>query len=74
MATTALLGVLLEKVMWGPMRAKGAGLLQLLLMSIGLAFVIRYGIQFAWGTEVRTLDVNVTGTVQFLGLPIGRTD
>ena len=43
--------------MWGPMRARGAGMLQLLLMSIGLAFVIRYVIQFIWGTELRQLDV-----------------
>ena len=62
----------LEKVMWAPMRARGAGMLQLLLMSIGLAFVIRYAIQFIWGTELRQLDVNVTATVEFLGLSIGR--
>ena len=37
MLMTAVLGVVLEKVMWGPMRARGAGMLQLLLMSIGLA-------------------------------------
>ncbi|MET0824232.1 MAG: branched-chain amino acid ABC transporter permease, partial [Solirubrobacterales bacterium] len=45
-ATTALLGIALEKIMWAPMRSRGAGMLQLLLMTIGLAFVIRYGIQF----------------------------
>jgi neutral amino acid transport system permease protein len=73
-AATALLGVAFEKAMWGPMRARGAGLLQLLLMSIGLAFLIRYSIQFAWGTEIRTLDVNDTDTVEFLGLRIGRTE
>jgi neutral amino acid transport system permease protein len=72
-ATTALLGVALEKVMWGPMRSRGAGMLQLLLMAIGLAFVIRYGIQFIWGTELRQLDVNRTDTVNFLDLRIGRT-
>jgi neutral amino acid transport system permease protein len=72
-ATTALLGVALEKAMWGPMRTRGAGMLQLLLMAIGLAFVIRYGIQFVWGTELRQLDVNRTDTVEFLGLSIGRT-
>jgi neutral amino acid transport system permease protein len=71
---TALLGVSFEKVMWGPMRSRGAGLLQLLLMSIGLAFLIRYSIQFIWGTEIRSLDVNNTDTVQFLGLRIGRTE
>ena len=74
MATTAVLGIFLEKVMWGPMRARGAGMLQLLLMAIGLALVIRYVIQFIWSTELRRLDVNVTETVEFLGLTIGRTN
>jgi neutral amino acid transport system permease protein len=49
-------------------------MLQLLLMAIGLALVIRYGIQFVWSTELRQLDVNRTDTVQFLGLTIGRTN
>ena len=74
MATTAVLGIFLEKVMWGPMRARGAGMLQLLLMAIGLALVIRYAIQFVWSTELRQLHVNRTETVQFLGLTIGRTN
>jgi neutral amino acid transport system permease protein len=74
MAATAALGIFLEKVMWGPMRAKGAGMLQLLLMSIGLALVIRYGIQYIWSTELRQLPVNRTDTVKFLGLTIGRTN
>ncbi len=72
-AITALLGIFLEKIMWAPMRGRGAGILQLMLMTIGLAFVIRYGIQFVWGTELRQLDVNRTGTVNFLDLRIGRT-
>jgi neutral amino acid transport system permease protein len=74
MATTALLGVFFERVMWGPMRARRAGLLQLLLMSIGLAFVIRALVQYIWSTDVRILDVNATATVDFLGLRIGRTE
>ena len=74
MLTTAVLGIVLEKVMWGPMRARGAGMLQLLLMAIGLALVIRYSIQFIWSTELRQLDVNRTATVDFLGLTIGRTN
>jgi neutral amino acid transport system permease protein len=73
MVTTALLGVFLERVMWGPMRARGGGVLQLLLMSIGLALVIRYVIQYIWGTDIRSLDVNVTATVEFLGVRLGRT-
>jgi branched-chain amino acid transport system permease protein len=74
MAATALLGVFVERVMWRPMRAKRAGFLQLILMSIGLAFVIRSAIQWFWGTEIRTLNVDITSTVTFLGLRIGRTE
>ena len=71
---TAVLGVAFERIMWGPMRARKAGLLQLLLMSIGLLFLLQNTIQFIWGTEIRSLDVNVTDSVEFLGLRIGRTD
>jgi neutral amino acid transport system permease protein len=71
---TAALGVLSERVMWRPMRARGAGLLQLMLMTLGLAFVIRYGIQMIWGTIPRRLDVDVTSSISFLGLRIGRTE
>jgi neutral amino acid transport system permease protein len=71
---TAVLGVAFERIMWGPMRARKAGLLQLLLMSIGLLFLLQNSIQFIWGTEIRSLNVNVTDTVEFLGLRIGRTD
>ena len=72
MLATAALGIVLERVMWAPMRNRGAGMLQLLLMSIGLALVIRYAIQYVWGTELRQLEVNDTATVDFLGLSIGR--
>jgi neutral amino acid transport system permease protein len=74
MAATALLGLLSERLMWRPMRAKGAGFLQLMLMAIGLAFLIRSAIQWFWGTQIRTLDVDVTDSVTFLGLRIGQTE
>ena len=74
MAATALLGFLSERIMWRPMRAKGAGWLHLMLMTIGLAFLIRSTVQWFWGTEIRTLDVNVTDSVSLLGLRIGQTE
>ncbi len=73
MVATALLGLLFERVLWGPMRAKHAGFLQLILMSIGLAFLLRAIIQWFWSTDIRVLDVDTTSTVQFLGLRIGQT-
>ncbi|MGH2945673.1 MAG: branched-chain amino acid ABC transporter permease [Solirubrobacteraceae bacterium] len=73
-AVTAALGVASDRIMWRPMRAKKAGLLQLLLMAIGLAFVIRHGIQLIAGTAPRRLDVDVTTSVGLIGLRIGRTE
>jgi neutral amino acid transport system permease protein len=73
MIATALIGILFERLLWGPMRAKRAGFLQLILMSIGLAFLLRAIVQWFWSTEIRTLDVDTTSTVNFLGLRIGQT-
>jgi neutral amino acid transport system permease protein len=73
-AATAVLGLGFELTMWRPMRARGAGLLQLLLMAIGLAFVIRYGIQYVAGSEIRTLPFDRTSTVELAGLRLGRTE
>ena len=73
MATTAVLGVFFERVMWGPMRAKRAGLLQLLLMSIGLAFLIRAVVQYVWSTDIRKLDVDNIDTIELLGVRLGTT-
>jgi neutral amino acid transport system permease protein len=73
-ALTAVLGVVFERVLWKPMRAIHAGMLQLLLISLGLALVIRNTIQFIWGSELRSVDVDVFSTVSFLGLRIGQTE
>jgi neutral amino acid transport system permease protein len=73
MLTTAIMAIAFETVLWRPMRSRGAGLLQLLLTSIGLALVIRSVIQYFWSTDIRVLDVNSVATVSFLGLRIGRT-
>ncbi len=43
-------------------------------MSIGLAFLLRAAIQWFWGTEIRSLDVDNTSVVEFLGLRIGETE
>ena len=70
---TAVFALLLELSMWRPMRRKGAGMFQLLLMSLGLGFVIRYVIQLVAGTEVRQVGSNVTSTIRVGDIYIGRT-
>ncbi len=57
-AAVAALGLVLEYSVWAPMRRKGAGVMQLLLLSIGLAFVLRNLILFQWTGATRTLDVD----------------
>ena len=74
MAATAIMALAFERILWRPMRVRGAGLLQLLLMSIGLAFVIRAVVQYIWGTQIRDLDVDDTSSVVFLDLRIGETE
>jgi neutral amino acid transport system permease protein len=59
-AVTAAIGLMLEWAIWRPMRNRGAGVMQLLLMTIGLAFVLRNLVLLFWGGEVRTLDVDQT--------------
>ena len=73
-AITAALGVAFELTLWRPMRARGAGLLQLLLIAIGLAFILRNGIQFFAGTQPRSLRVDVVDSVSVLGVRIGQTE
>lgn len=70
-ACTAALAVVLEFVMWRPVRRKGAGMLQLLLMAIGLALVIRYSVQLIAGSQLRTFDIAAVESIEFLGLRIG---
>jgi len=69
---TAAFGVFIEMIMWRPMRKRKAGTLQLLLMAIGLAFVIRNVIQMIAGAGQQRIDVNTTETIEFIGLTIGR--
>jgi len=70
---TAVFALLLELSMWRPMRRKGAGMFQLLLLSLGLGFVMRYVIQLVAGTEVRQVGGNVTSTIRVGDIYIGRT-
>jgi neutral amino acid transport system permease protein len=71
---TAALAVVLELGLWGPLRRRGAGTLELILSTIGLAFLIRYTIQFAAGADLRQLPVNATSSYALGGgVTIGQT-
>lgn len=55
-----------EFAIWRPIRRRGAGLLQKLLMAIGLALVLRYAIQFRFGGSRDFYRIDNTGTIDWL--------
>lgn len=58
----AVVGLVSEALIWRPMRNRGAGIMQLLLLSIGLAFVMRNLILFGWGGQEKRLSIDNTRT------------
>lgn len=73
-AMTAVLSLGLEIGLWRPLRRRGAAGLQLILASIGLAFLLRYAIQFVAGPDLQQLRANDTSSVSLGGgVYIGRT-
>ncbi len=59
MVMTALLGIALELGLWRPIRRKGAGIVSLFIVSIGLALVLRNSILLWQGGAPRRYDVDV---------------
>ncbi|HKI90972.1 MAG TPA: branched-chain amino acid ABC transporter permease, partial [Gaiellaceae bacterium] len=58
MAATAVLSLLLDAVLWRPLRARRAGFMSLFLASIGLALVLRQALLLVAGPQPRSYDVN----------------
>lgn len=69
-----LLTVVLDLLIWRPMRGKDAGLLTLIIISIGLALALRNGIIITWGTGVVDFPGSSGGPLQVLpGVLVTRT-
>ena len=52
---SAALGWGLDAVIWKPLRRKGVGLIQLMIVSIGLSLALRYTYQFFYGGSTSQL-------------------
>ena len=63
MIATALLAILLDRVLWEPMRRAQTSTLQLFLVATGLAMVLRYSVQFFAGGQVRTVGLDTTSSI-----------
>ncbi len=62
-ALTAFIAYTLDLIIWEPMRRARTSTLQLFLVAIGLAMVIRYTIQFFAGSQVRGVGQDVLTSV-----------
>ena len=55
-AFTILATILIDRVVYRPMRDEGV--ITLLITSVGVALILRYSIAFVWGQETTTLTAN----------------
>lgn len=69
-AISGALGVLLDFLIWKPMRKKNADLVSLIIISIGLALIVRNGIIFIWGGSTRNFDLPVQKGIEMLGVTV----
>jgi branched-subunit amino acid ABC-type transport system permease component len=58
MVATALLSLLLDAVLWRPLRARRAGFMSFFLASIGLALVLRQALLLAYGPQSQTYRID----------------
>jgi len=63
MIVTAVIAVLVDRIVWEPMRRAQTSTLQLFLVATGLALVLRYSIQFFAGGQVRTVGPDTTSSI-----------
>jgi neutral amino acid transport system permease protein len=69
-AIAGALGVLLDFLVWKPMRRKNADLVSLIIISIGLSLIVRNAIIFIWGGSTRNFDLPVQRGIEMLGITI----
>ena len=69
--TSTLLGVVIEKVAYTPLRS--APRLSLLITAIGISFLLENGAQLLFGTDTKSMDTLVPGNASFGSVTISYT-
>ena len=69
--TSTLLGVVIEKVAYTPLRS--APRLSLLITAIGISFLLENGTQLLFGADTKSMDTLVPGNVSFGSITISYT-
>jgi neutral amino acid transport system permease protein len=71
-AFSIALVLICEKILWQPLRAKKATSTTMMIVSIGLALVIRNAIVLIWGAKPQKYDLPIFTAIDFYGLAIIR--
>lgn len=66
-----LLSVATYFAIFRPARRRQVGVLELIIISFGLSTLLRYGLQFVFGYEVRFFEVPPPETIRILGVGVG---
>ncbi|MEQ1735578.1 MAG: branched-chain amino acid ABC transporter permease [Rhodoglobus sp.] len=66
-ALSALLGLLLDLIIWRPLRRRRVGVVQLMIVSIGLSLTLRYIFQFLIGGGTTQLPFSTTEKIPLFG-------
>ena len=64
---SGIFGLVLDMVLWRPLRKRGVGVVQLMIVSIGLSLALRYSFQFFFGGEVYRLPNSSTESIPLFG-------
>jgi branched-chain amino acid transport system permease protein len=64
-AIGAGLGYILDKGLWKPLRRRGVGLFAMMVISIGLAFLLRHVFLFGFGGDSRPLRIRRQDAIDF---------
>ncbi|MPZ54338.1 MAG: branched-chain amino acid ABC transporter permease [Acidimicrobiia bacterium] len=62
---TALFAVVSDYLLWQPLRRRGAGMVSLLLASIGLALILRHAIFWIAGADPRQFPIDLMAVYEF---------
>lgn len=62
-----VLGFLLDLAIWKPLRKKGVGIVQVMIVSIGLSLALRYVYQFFYGGSTQQLPGSQPSDIPWLG-------
>ncbi|MGC5172976.1 ABC transporter permease subunit [Microbacterium sp. DT81.1] len=65
---SALLGLVLDVILWRPLRRKGVGAVQLMIVSIGLSLALRYTFQFFIGGGTSQLPFASAAKIPLFGV------